>query len=96
MALFQNTPPTITTVSQSGIKMGNRAAKMLIDRLESEEEHDRKKTINEVIETHLMKRLINYGLKFEVICSARTLFLLNIQGLTSNLMPIILFHISIL
>jgi LacI family transcriptional regulator len=30
--------PTITTVSQSGI--GNRAAKMLIDRLESEEEHD--------------------------------------------------------
>jgi LacI family transcriptional regulator len=38
--LFQNTPPTITTVSQSGIKMGNRAAKMLIDRLESEEEHD--------------------------------------------------------
>jgi LacI family transcriptional regulator len=40
MALFQNTHTTITTVSQSGIKMGNRAAKMLIDRLESEEEHD--------------------------------------------------------
>jgi LacI family transcriptional regulator len=39
MALFQNTHPTITTVSQSGIKMGNRR-KMLIDRLESEEEHD--------------------------------------------------------
>jgi LacI family transcriptional regulator len=27
MALFQNTHSTITTVSQSGIKMGNRAAK---------------------------------------------------------------------
>jgi LacI family transcriptional regulator len=34
--------PTITIVSQSGIKMGNKAAKMLIDRLESEEDEERK------------------------------------------------------
>jgi LacI family transcriptional regulator len=34
--------PTITTVSQSGIKMGNKAAKMLIERLESEEDEERK------------------------------------------------------
>lgn len=47
--------PTITTVSQDGIKMGRKAAMMLIDRLESddeEEEHYR----TEVIETHLIER----------------------------------------
>ncbi|HEY0047498.1 MAG TPA: LacI family DNA-binding transcriptional regulator [Flavobacterium sp.] len=47
--------PTITTVSQDGIKMGRRAAKMLIDRIESEdEEEEHYKT--EVIETHLIAR----------------------------------------
>ncbi|WP_158728452.1 MULTISPECIES: LacI family DNA-binding transcriptional regulator [unclassified Flavobacterium] len=47
--------PTITTVSQSGIKMGNKAAKMLIDRLEAEDEEDENyKT--EIIETHLIER----------------------------------------
>jgi len=47
--------PTITTVSQNGIKMGNKAAKMLIDRLELEEEEEENyKT--EVIETHLIER----------------------------------------
>lgn len=47
--------PSITTVSQSGIKMGNKAAEMLIDRLESEEEEEEYyKT--EVIETHLVER----------------------------------------
>ena len=47
--------PTITTVSQNGIKMGNKAAKMLIDRLELEEdEEENYKT--EVIETHLIER----------------------------------------
>ncbi|MFV8328371.1 LacI family DNA-binding transcriptional regulator [Flavobacterium sp. ZS1P14] len=49
--------PTITTVSQSGIKMGNKAAKMLIERLEAEhddEEEENYKT--EVIETHLIER----------------------------------------
>ncbi|HTO34770.1 MAG TPA: LacI family DNA-binding transcriptional regulator [Flavobacterium sp.] len=47
--------PSITTVSQNGIKMGGKAAKMLIDRLESEEWDDEHyKT--EVIETHLVER----------------------------------------
>ncbi|MFV5693914.1 LacI family DNA-binding transcriptional regulator [Flavobacterium sp. LB3P122] len=49
--------PTITTVSQSGIKMGNRAAKMLIERLEAEqEEEDEENYKTEVIETHLIER----------------------------------------
>jgi LacI family transcriptional regulator len=47
--------PSITTVSQNGIKMGGKAAKMLIDRLESDNEDDEHyKT--EVIETHLVIR----------------------------------------
>jgi len=47
--------PSITTVSQNGIKMGEKAAQMLIDRLESEdEEEEHYKT--EVIETHLVER----------------------------------------
>ncbi|HEX9979586.1 MAG TPA: LacI family DNA-binding transcriptional regulator [Flavobacterium sp.] len=47
--------PSITTVSQNGIKMGRKAAKMLIDRLEShEDEEEHYKT--EVIETHLIER----------------------------------------
>ncbi|MCV2486010.1 LacI family transcriptional regulator [Flavobacterium sp. SH_e] len=51
--------PTITTVSQSGEKMGSKAAKMLIERLEAEEDDDEEHTENyttEVIETHLIKR----------------------------------------
>ncbi len=48
--------PTITTVSQSGIKMGNKAAKMLIERLESEEEEEDENYKTEVIETHLIER----------------------------------------
>jgi LacI family transcriptional regulator len=49
--------PTITTVSQSGIKMGNRAAKMLIDRLEEDhEEEEEENYTTEVIETHLIER----------------------------------------
>ena len=48
--------PTITTVSQSGFKMGNKAAKMLIDRLESQEEHENENYRTEVIETHLIER----------------------------------------
>ncbi len=51
--------PTITTVTQNGIEMGNTAAKILIDRLESEEELEEEeeevyKTV--VIETHLIER----------------------------------------
>ncbi|PZX92397.1 LacI family transcriptional regulator [Flavobacterium aquariorum] len=48
--------PTITTVSQSGIKMGNRAAKIIIDRLESEDENESENYITEVIETYLVER----------------------------------------
>ncbi|WP_417942799.1 LacI family DNA-binding transcriptional regulator [Flavobacterium sp. RS13.1] len=51
--------PSITTVSQSGKKMGNKAAKMLIERLEAEHENDDEENENyktEVIETHLIKR----------------------------------------
>ncbi|HEU0136646.1 MAG TPA: LacI family DNA-binding transcriptional regulator [Flavobacterium sp.] len=53
--ISQYSTPTITTVSQNGTKMGQKAARMLIDRLESEEtdeEHYR----TEVIETHLIER----------------------------------------
>jgi LacI family transcriptional regulator len=51
--------PSITTVSQSGEKMGNKAAKMLIERLEAEhneEEDENENYTTEVIETHLIKR----------------------------------------
>ena len=52
--------PTITTVSQSGKKMGNKAAKMLIDRLEEEHgeegEEVQENYTTEVIETHLIER----------------------------------------
>lgn len=50
--------PSITTVSQSGKKMGNKAAKMLIERLEAEHEDDEENENyrTEVIETHLIKR----------------------------------------
>jgi LacI family transcriptional regulator len=47
--------PSITTVSQNGIKMGGKAAKMLIDRLESEED-DEEHYRTEIIETHLVER----------------------------------------
>lgn len=51
--------PTITTVSQSGIKMGNRAAKILINRLEAqagEKEDEEENYKTEIIETHLIER----------------------------------------
>lgn len=47
--------PSITTVSQNGIKMGRKSAEMLIERLENEDwNDDHYKT--EVIETHLVER----------------------------------------
>jgi LacI family transcriptional regulator len=53
--------PTITTVSQSGKKMGNKAAKMLIDRLELEDQHlEEENYKTEVIETHLIERESTY------------------------------------
>ena len=55
--ISQYSTPTITTVSQNGIKMGGRAAKMLIERLEMEEEEDGNEQYRtEVIDTHLVER----------------------------------------
>jgi LacI family transcriptional regulator len=48
--------PSITTVSQNGVKMGAKAAKMLIERLESEETDDEEQYKTEVIETQLVER----------------------------------------
>ncbi|MFY8111345.1 MAG: substrate-binding domain-containing protein, partial [Flavobacterium sp.] len=49
--------PTITTVSQSGAKMGKKAAEMLIQRLETEEhEEEDESYTTEIIETHLIER----------------------------------------
>lgn len=52
--ISQYSSPSITTVSQNGIKMGGRAAQMLIDRLELEEENEQYTT--ELIDTHLVER----------------------------------------
>ena len=49
--------PSISTVTQNGIKMGGKAAKMLIERLESEEEEQQDEQYStEVIETELVER----------------------------------------
>jgi len=52
--ISQYSSPSITTVSQNGTKMGGRAAKMLIDRLEMDEENEQYTT--ELIETELVLR----------------------------------------
>lgn len=55
--ISQFSTPTISTVSQNGIKMGGRAAKMLIERLEMEEEEEENEQYRtEVIDTHLVER----------------------------------------
>ncbi|MGK4566122.1 LacI family DNA-binding transcriptional regulator [Flavobacterium sp. 3HN19-14] len=56
--ISQYSTPTITTVSQNGIKMGQKAAKMLIDRLEAEENdfEEEEAYRTEVIETNLIER----------------------------------------
>jgi LacI family transcriptional regulator len=46
--------PSITTVSQNGVHMGRKAAKLLIERLENDEDDEFYTT--EVIETHLVER----------------------------------------
>lgn len=46
--------PSITTVSQNGVEIGQKAAKLLIDRLENDEEDEYYTT--EVVETHLVER----------------------------------------
>lgn len=57
--ISQYSTPTITTVSQNGIKMGQKAAKMLIERVEAEENNDEEHEEHyktEVIETFLIQR----------------------------------------
>jgi LacI family transcriptional regulator len=48
--------PSITTVGQNGFKMGGKAAKMLIERLENEQEVEDEQYTTEVIETELVER----------------------------------------
>jgi LacI family transcriptional regulator len=48
--------PSISTVGQNGIKMGEKAAKMLIERLDNEEEEYEEHYKTEVIETELVIR----------------------------------------
>ena len=52
--------PSITTVSQNGIKMGEKAAKMLLEKLEIEDDQDdeeyQEQYKTEVIETELVER----------------------------------------
>jgi LacI family transcriptional regulator len=55
--ISQFSTPSITTVSQNGIKMGGRAAKLLIERLEMEEEEEENEQYRtELIDTHLVER----------------------------------------
>mgnify|MGYP000744652103 CR=1 FL=1 len=55
--ISQYSTPTITTVSQNGIKMGQKAAKMLIDRIELDEDEEHEELYRtEVIETDLIQR----------------------------------------
>jgi LacI family transcriptional regulator len=49
--------PTITTVSQNGKKMGAKAAKILIKRLEADDYNEGEENyVTEVISTHLIER----------------------------------------
>jgi LacI family transcriptional regulator len=48
--------PSLSTVSQNGVKMGEKAAKMLIERLENEQEEYEEHYKTEVIETDLIVR----------------------------------------
>lgn len=58
--ISQYSTPTITTVSQNGIKMGQKAAKMLIERVELEDYDDEEEHVQhyktEIIETQLIVR----------------------------------------
>ncbi len=52
--LSKHATPSLTTVSQHGQEMGEKAADLLIDKLEHEEEEERFQTV--VIETNLIER----------------------------------------
>lgn len=48
--------PSISTIGQNGVKMGEKAAKMLLEKLEIEEEDYEEQYKTEVIETELVER----------------------------------------
>ena len=52
--LSKHATPSLTTVSQHGQEMGEKAAELLIDNLEREDEEDYFRTV--VIETNLVER----------------------------------------
>jgi len=52
--LSKHANPSLTTVSQHGQEMGEKAADLLINKLENEEEEERYETV--VIETNLIER----------------------------------------
>ena len=54
--ISQYSSPSITTVGQNGVKMGEKAAVMLIEKLEIEEEDYEEQYKTEVIETELIER----------------------------------------
>ncbi len=48
--------PSITTVNQNGVSMGQKATRLLIERLENDEEDEEEFYRTEMIETHLVER----------------------------------------
>ncbi|WP_116789681.1 LacI family DNA-binding transcriptional regulator [Flavobacterium psychrotrophum] len=60
--ISQYSSPSISTVSQNGVVMGGRAAKLLIERLEKEEEPETEQYRTELVETHLVLRESTLGL----------------------------------
>lgn len=54
--ISQYSTPALSTVSQNEIKMGRKAAEILINRIENEEEEENESYFTEVIETHLVLR----------------------------------------
>jgi len=54
--ISQYSSPALSTVSQNEIKMGRKAAEILINRIENEEDEENESYFTEVIETHLVLR----------------------------------------
>lgn len=54
--ISQYSTPSLSTVSQNELKMGKKAAEILINRIENEEEEENESYFTEVIETNLVLR----------------------------------------
>jgi hypothetical protein len=61
-----NTLHPLLTVSQSGIKMGNRAAKILINRLEADEKTEKRK--KKIIKLKSLRHLIEENRLLNLFC----------------------------